>query len=154
MKITQQERERYKLDCRARHFASQWLGGEPTASVDDFVYLGPIVGTNKASTRYGGWTKRRWIAVAKRWLQNLNSSIIFIDKSITPPEVDHFFPHVLKQHNFGSLIDGVWNLQLACKDCNRGNLVNLHDYQRCVYRNDYIEETNFCFWVTILYEKY
>jgi len=27
MKITQQERERYKLDCRARHFASQWLGG-------------------------------------------------------------------------------------------------------------------------------
>jgi 5-methylcytosine-specific restriction endonuclease McrA len=47
-------------------------------------------------------------------------SEIFIDKSNTPPEVDHFFPHVLKQYNFGPIIDGVWNLQLACKDCNRG----------------------------------
>ena len=37
MKITQQEREQYKLECRARHFASQWLGGEPTASVDEFI---------------------------------------------------------------------------------------------------------------------
>lgn len=36
------------------------------------------------------------------------------------PEVDHFFPHTLKQHGFGSIVDGVWNLVLACKDCNRG----------------------------------
>jgi hypothetical protein len=36
------------------------------------------------------------------------------------PEVDHFFPHTLKQHDFGPSIDGVWNLVLACKDCNRG----------------------------------
>jgi len=26
MKITQPEREQYQLECRARHFASQWLG--------------------------------------------------------------------------------------------------------------------------------
>ena len=36
------------------------------------------------------------------------------------PEIDHFFPHVLKSMQFGAEIDGVWNLVLACKDCNRG----------------------------------
>ena len=36
------------------------------------------------------------------------------------PEVDHFFPHTLKQSGFGSIIDGIWNLVLACKECNRG----------------------------------
>jgi hypothetical protein len=36
------------------------------------------------------------------------------------PDVDHFFPHVLKQRQFGPIIDGVWNLVLACKQCNRG----------------------------------
>ncbi|EEB78339.1 hypothetical protein GPB2148_55 [marine gamma proteobacterium HTCC2148] len=36
------------------------------------------------------------------------------------PEVDHFFPHTLKQQGFGPVIDGVWNLVLACKECNRG----------------------------------
>jgi 5-methylcytosine-specific restriction endonuclease McrA len=36
------------------------------------------------------------------------------------PDVDHFFPHALKQFDFGPLVDGVWNLVLACRDCNRG----------------------------------
>ena len=35
-------------------------------------------------------------------------------------DVDHFFPHKLK--NAGLLhVDGVWNLVLACKGCNRGD---------------------------------
>jgi hypothetical protein len=34
-------------------------------------------------------------------------------------DVDHFFPDVLKQHDFQG-IDQVWNLVLSCKDCNRG----------------------------------
>jgi 5-methylcytosine-specific restriction endonuclease McrA len=36
------------------------------------------------------------------------------------PDVDHFFPHVLKHHEFGHMVDGVWNLVLACRNCNRG----------------------------------
>ena len=36
------------------------------------------------------------------------------------PDVDHFFPHVLKSQGFGPLVDGVWNLVLACQQCNRG----------------------------------
>lgn len=35
-------------------------------------------------------------------------------------EVDHFFPHVLKQAGFGTAVDGVWNLVLSCPLCNRG----------------------------------
>lgn len=35
-------------------------------------------------------------------------------------DVDHFFPHTLKKYNPKVNIDGVWNLVLACKKCNRG----------------------------------
>jgi len=45
---------------------------------------------------------------------------IHLDSKDQKPEVDHFFPHALKQYEFGPLIDGVWNLVLACQDCNRG----------------------------------
>lgn len=34
-------------------------------------------------------------------------------------EVDHFFPYVLQGQNTANL-NGVWNLVLSCKDCNRG----------------------------------
>jgi len=36
------------------------------------------------------------------------------------PDVDHFFPHSLKTLGLGALVDGVWNLVLACRRCNRG----------------------------------
>ena len=39
---------------------------------------------------------------------------------MTLADVDHFFPHVLKQADLGPIIDGVWNLVLACQLCNRG----------------------------------
>ena len=35
-------------------------------------------------------------------------------------DVDHFFPHMLRQTNLGTSINGVWNLVLACRGCNRG----------------------------------
>jgi HNH endonuclease len=37
-----------------------------------------------------------------------------------PPDVDHFLPHTLKKLGRGVIIDGVWNLVLACRRCNRG----------------------------------
>jgi len=40
---------------------------------------------------------------------------------IEPPEVDHFFPHMLKNSGFGAIIDGIWNLVLSCQECNRGS---------------------------------
>ena len=35
-------------------------------------------------------------------------------------DVDHFFPHKLKKSYPQINLDGVWNLVLACSDCNRG----------------------------------
>jgi 5-methylcytosine-specific restriction endonuclease McrA len=35
-------------------------------------------------------------------------------------DVDHFFPHKLKQLGLGVNLDGVWNLVLSCPTCNRG----------------------------------
>ena len=49
----------------------------------------------------------------------------FSDISISPnhadlADVDHFFPWKLKEHGVAHPVDGVWNLVLACKGCNRG----------------------------------
>lgn len=35
-------------------------------------------------------------------------------------DVDHYFPHILKPLNQSINLDGVWNLVLACQNCNRG----------------------------------
>jgi len=46
---------------------------------------------------------------------------IYIDVSSSLyPDVDHFFPHTLKQQGFSGIIDGIWNLVLSCQKCNRG----------------------------------
>jgi hypothetical protein len=35
-------------------------------------------------------------------------------------DVDHFIPHVLQRLGFVDGLDQVWNLVLACSECNRG----------------------------------
>ena len=35
-------------------------------------------------------------------------------------DVDHFFPHLLKNSLAGFPVDGIWNLVLSCRECNRG----------------------------------
>ncbi len=35
-------------------------------------------------------------------------------------EVDHFFPHTLVNANLNINLNGIWNLVLACQNCNRG----------------------------------
>jgi hypothetical protein len=68
--------------------------------------------------------------------------------SIAYPEVDHFFPHTLKQYGVGGIIDGVWNLVLACKDCNRGpggkfdKIPSLDLLKRLNRRNAFLIESN------------
>jgi hypothetical protein len=61
--------------------------------------------------------------------------------------VDHFFPHVLKRHGMGSILDGVWNLVLACKSCNgiqeKGAKVPHTDLlERLHKRNEYLIDSN------------
>ena len=70
--------------------------------------------------------------------------IIIDDAGSQQPEVDHFFPHTLKQNGFGLPIDGIWNLVLACKDCNRGvggkftSVPSLKLLERLSRRNEFL----------------
>ena len=45
--------------------------------------------------------------------------IVTNDKTNTC-DVDHFFPHILQPFMPDINLDGVWNLVLTCRDCNRG----------------------------------
>ena len=56
---------------------------------------------------YGGWLAKQWGVDPKR---------------PTPAHEleDHFFPQALSSQVPGVNWDGVWNLVLACPDCNRG----------------------------------
>lgn len=48
-------------------------------------------------------------------------SDISIDGTVaTLGDVDHFFPRVLLRLGVSLPLDGVWNLVLSCRDCNRG----------------------------------
>lgn len=77
----------------------------------------------------------------------------FSDISVTPEsndlaDVDHFFPHTLKPHGMFELIDGVWNLVLACQSCNRGEsgkfmqLPELRFLERLHQRNDFFIQSH------------
>lgn len=58
------------------------------------------------------------------------------------PDVDHFHPHVLKQHGFPN-IDGVWNLVLACKGCNRGSSGKFAEIPKLKYLEKLSERNEF-----------
>lgn len=59
-------------------------------------------------------------------------------------DVDHFFPHALKTQGLGGRVDEVWNLVLACTDCNRGPGGKFHRVptlpllERLHARNEYL----------------
>ena len=46
--------------------------------------------------------------------------VVLNDTSFSGVEVDHFLPHILKLELQGWNLDGVWNLVIACVECNRG----------------------------------
>jgi hypothetical protein len=63
------------------------------------------------------------------------------------PDVDHFFPWKLGQVGHNGL-DGIWNLVLACRDCNRGKggksdrLPTLELLNRLHIRNSYLIDSH------------
>jgi hypothetical protein len=61
--------------------------------------------------------------------------------------VDHFIPHALKQHGIDCNVDGVWNLVLACAECNGmggkgAKLPALGLLERLNQRNEYLIGSN------------
>ena len=59
-------------------------------------------------------------------------------------DVDHFFPHKLKQSILRLNLDGVWNLVLSCQSCNRGvsgkfdRIPSLRLLERLHTRNEFL----------------
>ncbi len=76
------------------------------------------------------------------------SDISILDGADDLAEVDHFFPHTLKPYGIGQLLDGVWNLVLACQSCNRGangkfaQLPELRFLERLHTRNSFYIESH------------
>lgn len=63
-------------------------------------------------------------------------------------DVDHFFPWVLKRDGLIVDADGVWNLVLACRNCNRGQsgkmarVPSVHLLERLHQRNSYLIDSH------------
>jgi hypothetical protein len=65
-------------------------------------------------------------------------------------DVDHFIPHVLKRSELGrrANLDGIWNLVLCCRNCNRGTagkfdaIPSLAFLERLDCRNNYLIESH------------
>jgi 5-methylcytosine-specific restriction endonuclease McrA len=63
-------------------------------------------------------------------------------------EIDHLFPHVLMRRGLTNDLDQIWNLVLACVDCNRGVAGKFDStpsktyVERLAKRNDYLIESN------------
>lgn len=59
-------------------------------------------------------------------------------------DVDHFFPHTLQRYRPEVNLDGVWNLVLTCKHCNRGgdgkfaNVPAIKYLERLHARNEFL----------------
>lgn len=71
--------------------------------------------------------RRRTVTSSRNALNGYQKGFCFycfrpirIDQEELMPDVDHFFPHALKKTELGELVDGIWNLVLACRQCNRG----------------------------------
>ena len=59
-------------------------------------------------------------------------------------DVDHFLPHTILPFDVVPNIDGIWNLVLACADCNRGSpgkfarVLELQFLERLHDRNEFL----------------
>ena len=76
------------------------------------------------------------------------NDISVLDSAEDLADVDHFFPHTLKPFGLGEMLDGVWNLVLACQSCNRGakgkfaQLPELRFLERLHTRNSFYIESH------------
>jgi len=103
----------------------------------EYLYSDEIRRTNLTSSRnaLNGYQKGRCF-YCFREIALSSSSPNFCD-------VDHFFPFVLKRNAVLNSVDGIWNLVLACRMCNRGvdgkfdRVPDLSLVERLHQRNEY-----------------
>ena len=96
--------------------------------------------------------KRRTITSARDALNGYQKGKCFYcfdDISVSPSDpnlcdIDHFFPHTLQSLLPNVNLDGVWNLVLTCKKCNRGvdgkyaRVPAIKYLERLYKRNEYL----------------
>lgn len=72
------------------------------------------------------------------------ADIVVSDDETNTCDVDHFYPHTLQSIMPDVNLDGVWNLVLACPDCNRGQdgkfakVPHIKYLQRLHKRNEFL----------------
>lgn len=95
----------------------------------------------------GGELRRRAITGSREALNGYQKGKCFYcraDIAVTEADVDHFLPHMLLPYEVVRNIDGVWNLVLACGQCNRGSggkfarVPELRFLERLHGRNEYL----------------
>ena len=70
------------------------------------------------------------------------------EEALNLADVDHFFPHSLSSYGIAHPINGVWNLVLACQNCNRGvrgkfdQLPYLRYLERLDKRNEFLIDSH------------
>jgi len=76
------------------------------------------------------------------------SDISILEGSDKLADVDHFIPNILKAYLLDLNLDGVWNLVLASKECNRGEegkftkIPNIKYLERLHRRNSYLIDSH------------
>ncbi len=115
----------------------------------------------------GQSSRRRSVAGSREALNGYQKGRCFYcfdDIEVSDPnsdayaEVDHFFPHVLKTFGVGSIVDGVWNLVLSCRNCNRGangkfdSVPTLRLLERLHRRNEFLISSHHPLRETIMFQ--
>ena len=95
----------------------------------------------------GGKVRRRAITGSRGALNGYQKGHCFYCRRAIEAEhadVDHFLPHTMLPFDVVPNIDGIWNLVLACADCNRGSpgkfarVLELQFLERLHDRNEFL----------------
>ena len=84
------------------------------------------------------------------------SDISIDGAALTLADVDHFFPWVLLRLGVSLPLDGVWNLVLSCRNCNRGIkgksslLPDKSLLERISTRNEFLIQSHHPLWETLI----
>ncbi len=145
----QHENLDHEVEARWRLVETAWsLDVSPTLLVARYEPLGGEIYVETASAHRRAVTSGRDAlnGYQKGRCFYCSSEISVVAGNEELCDVDHFFPHTLVRflpHGHGNL-DGVWNLVLSCRACNRGKegkaarLPTVRYLQRLHRRNEYL----------------
>jgi hypothetical protein len=144
---------------------ARWRLVETAWSLDLSNHL--IETDEEAETLYHMAGARRTNVTSSRWALNGYQKgrcfYCYDEISVDPgsdklADVDHFFPWMLKKHAVLMDVDGIWNLVLACQECNRGergkfaSIPSIRLITRLNKRNNYLIDSHHPLRETLLHQ--